>query len=69
MKMYAYLLSEHHGTVQIGRTVWHLPTRKHFRVDKYCRKGQYPRFPVHENSFKAAWEAYRKIIEFLPYYD
>ena len=52
----AYILSTSEGTVQIGRTVYHIPTQKRFRAPmKGCRN--YPSVQVDNNNFEAARKA------------
>jgi hypothetical protein len=51
--MKAYILSEEHGTVQIGRTVYCLPTGKSFQSTRKGLKGL-PCYDVQDNSWTAA---------------
>lgn len=60
--MKAYILSEQHGTIQLGYTVYQIPTNIKFRTntkaDYYC-----PEYEVKSNSWKSAKEAMCQHIE------
>jgi len=58
-KMKAYILSEEHGTVQIGRTVYCLPTIQAFEASRKGLKNK-PAYKVMDNSWNSAKQAIQK---------
>jgi hypothetical protein len=67
MKMYrAYILSTIHGTVQIGDTVFQLPTRERFKAHRRELRGR-PWYWVKSKDFNGAYDAMHQHLESRSY--
>jgi len=62
--MNAYILSRVHGTIQIGRTVYHLPTRERFDTRRQPRN-TLAVYVVKDNSWESAKSAHRQDAKYL----
>ena len=62
--MNAYILSRVHGTIQIGRTVYHLPTKERFNTRRQP-KSSLAAYTVFDNSWQSAKSAHRQDVKHL----